>query len=129
MRGPISSLRFVANWQSIHAVEHISAHPNFELQRNLSGGEKITILARSGSDDNKKFWHREADRFIATALQETDTTVRSTGAKRKKQNKRKMDDISNPTDKGEDGIEVDNDLDILEIVGTPSSPEIGELSM
>ncbi|PIO58850.1 WD domain, G-beta repeat protein [Teladorsagia circumcincta] len=53
MRGSISSLQFVANWPSTHAAEHNSAHPNFELQRILTKGEKIPIIPHAGSDHNK----------------------------------------------------------------------------
>ncbi|KHJ80143.1 WD domain, G-beta repeat protein [Oesophagostomum dentatum] len=70
MRGPISSLRFVPNWPSITASEHVSIHPVFDLQRNTTKGEKIYIMPHNGNDEDNKLWHDEVDRLIASTLKE-----------------------------------------------------------
>ncbi|KAK6059060.1 WD domain, G-beta repeat protein [Cooperia oncophora] len=93
MRGPVSSLKFVANWPSIHAAEHISAHPNFELQRNLTKGEKIPMRACAGIDVNKEFWHDEVDHLLDAVLQNTASPAGSSDPKQKKKKKKRKLDV------------------------------------
>ncbi|KAK6023423.1 WD domain, G-beta repeat protein, partial [Ostertagia ostertagi] len=131
MRGSVSTLQFVANWPSTHAAEHISAHPNFELQRVLTRGEKIPMIPHTGSDFNKEFWHGEVDRLITTVLQATASPTVSADSKKKKRKKKTKQGIdmkANGIDNAEDVIVIDDDdMDILEITETSSSskPESG----
>ncbi|KAK6037520.1 WD domain, G-beta repeat protein [Cooperia oncophora] len=120
MRGPVSSLKFVANWPSIHAAEHISAHPNFELQRNLTKGEKIPMRACAGIDVNKEFWHDEVDHLLDAVLQNTASPARSSDAKQKKKKKKRKLDVET-NGKEEDVIVLDNDMDILGVTESSSS--------
>ncbi|CAJ0608381.1 unnamed protein product [Cylicocyclus nassatus] len=110
MRGPISSLRFVADWPSITASEHISMHPVFDLQRNTSRGEKIMVKPSEGKNRNNDFWHGEVDRLIAIALQET--TQSEPNAKTKKKKRKLMK--TNGNDKS-DVVVLDDD--IMEVTG------------
>ncbi|VDK60666.1 unnamed protein product [Cylicostephanus goldi] len=105
MRGPISSLRFVADWSSISASEHISTHPVFDLQRNTSRGEKIMVKPSDGKNRNDNFWHGEVDRLLANALQET--SQNEPKAKTKKKKKKLMK--TNGNDKSE-VVELDDDI-------------------
>ena len=57
MRGPISSLRFVPSWPSITASEHVSMHPVFDLQRNITKGEKIYVKQCDGIDEDEVRFH------------------------------------------------------------------------
>ncbi|XGW10334.1 hypothetical protein V3C99_012094 [Haemonchus contortus] len=127
MPGPLSSLQFVADWPSTYAAEYISAHPCFELQRNLTKDEKISMSVHNSYDPSKKFWREERDRLITTLLREADPLDRSTDTRKKGKNRKKQKMIvkSNEIDDTEDIIVLDNDLDILETTGYPSSSITG----
>ncbi|VDL69840.1 unnamed protein product [Nippostrongylus brasiliensis] len=103
MRGPISTLQFVPNWPSTHASEHMSSHPVFELQRNLTKGDKIMIRPHCGKDSTKPA---------------TSADVKEKPLKKKKDLKKNGDE------RKEEVIILDDDMDVMEITTSSSGSQL-----
>ncbi|WKX94698.1 hypothetical protein Q1695_011737 [Nippostrongylus brasiliensis] len=123
MRGPISTLQFVPNWPSTHASEHMSSHPVFELQRNLTKGDKIMIRPHGGKDSTKEFWHNEVDRLLAGVLQDNEQPATSADVKEKPL-KKKKDLKKNGDERKEEVIILDDDMDVMEITTSSSGSQL-----
>ncbi|EYC07731.1 hypothetical protein Y032_0069g366 [Ancylostoma ceylanicum] len=125
MRSTISSLRFVPNWPSLSASEHVSVHPVFDLQRNVCRGEKIWIRHHDGKDYNKDFWHDQLDHLLESALQESEAAGPNSNKKKKSLKKRKKS--IRPSEGDESDVVVLDD-DILEISEGSSTVRNGTTS-
>uniref|UniRef100_A0A1I7XPG5 WD_REPEATS_REGION domain-containing protein n=1 Tax=Heterorhabditis bacteriophora TaxID=37862 RepID=A0A1I7XPG5_HETBA len=89
MRGSISTLRFIPNWSSLTSSEYVSRwKPVFNLQRNPSNGQTISIMESSVKDDHTDFWHAQSDDLIGKAIFEmSDNQTVKKGKIPKKQQK------------------------------------------
>ncbi|KAK6732437.1 hypothetical protein RB195_016676 [Necator americanus] len=114
MRSPISSLRFIPNWPSISASEHMSTHPCFDLQRNTCKGEKIWMRPHDGKYANKDFWHDEVDHLLSSLMQESEENAQKTHKKEKAKLKKKKKLQKSEEDEDPDIVVLDEDA--IEIV-------------